>query len=119
MGEPVRKTAYGKTQAEVRQKLRALEQQAEVGGVRSGRPVTVAGFGEQWLDGKLRDDIAQGHLASGTRTNYRNIWSVHIEPDLGDLRLDALTPAVLRSWMTRKTTQPSRLDWPLSDGRGN
>ncbi len=115
LGEPVRKTVYGKTQTEVRQKLRALEQQAEAGGVRSGRAMTVAGFGEQWLDGKLRDDIAQGHLASGTRTNYSNIWSVHIEPDLGHLRLDALTPAVLRSWMTRKTTQPSRLGRPLSD----
>ncbi len=74
LGEPVRKTVYGKTQAKVRQKLRALEQQTVAGAVTVGRSTTVAAFGEQWLNGKLRDDIAQGHLAEGTRSNYTNIW---------------------------------------------
>lgn len=96
LGEPV----YGKTQAEVRQKLRALQDRCAAGVIALGRPGTLGTLGQQWLDGKLADDVAQGHLAAGTRANYRNVWKAHIEPDLGHLRLDELSPQRLRPWLT-------------------
>lgn len=114
LGEPVRKTVYGKTQAEVRQKLRALQDQCAAGVIAVRRPRTLGALGQQWLDGKLADEVAQGHLAAGTRANYRNVWKAHIEPDLGHLRLDELSPQRLRTWLTSKATQPSRLGRPLS-----
>lgn len=115
LGQSLRKTVYGKTQAEVRQKLRALQDQAAAGVVALGRPPrTLSALGQQWLNTKLVDDVAQGHLAGGTRTNYRNIWTTHIEPDLGHLRLDQLTPQRLRPWLTSKASQHSRRGRPLS-----
>jgi integrase len=102
-----RRTVYGKTQREVIDKLRACRDDAASGSVPTGRTLTVAQYGRLWLEGTKRAEVTRGHNSESTLRNYRDLWERHVLPDLGHLRLDQLTPAVLREWLARKATQAS------------
>jgi integrase len=102
-----RRTVYGKTQREVLDRMRACREQVTSGISPSQGSMTVAQYGGLWLDGTKRAEVARGHNSESTLRNYRDLWERHIAPDLGHLRLDKLTPAVLREWLARKATQAS------------
>jgi integrase len=102
-----RLTVYGKTQREVLEKLRACQAQALSGRTPNSRTMTVADYGRLWLDGTKAAEVVRGHNTQSTLRNYRDLWERHIAPDLGHLRLDKITPAVLRQWLARKATQRS------------
>lgn len=110
---PRRITVYGRTQRETLDKLRAADQQAAQGVV-PGRSQTVTEYGEFWLGQTKRIAVELGHLQPTTVRNYRDIWTGHIAPDLGHLRLDQLTPPVLRQWQAQKAQQSGRHGRPLS-----
>jgi len=107
LARPTRRTVYGRTQREALDKLRTLKDQIRDGGPLPARVPTVAEWGRTFLDGTMAAEVARGHNAPTTRTNYGNLWARHVEPDLGHLRLDQLTSSVLREWLATKVTQPS------------
>lgn len=108
-----RVTVYGRTQREALDKLRAAGQQAAQG-VTPGRTPTVAEYGEFWLGHTKRISVELGHLQATTVRNYRDIWSGHITPDLGHLRLDKLTPPLLRQWQSQKGSPDASVGRGLS-----
>jgi integrase len=114
LGITRRRTVYGRTQREVLVKRKQALQQASHGVTTTSRTPTIRDFGTQWLDGSLAYRCRAGHLAESTLTSYRTIWERHISPPLGHLRLDEITPAVLRSWMSRKVAETNTRNRPHS-----
>ncbi len=102
-----RRTVYGRTQKEVVAKLAATREQFRNGEPVIGRSPTLAAYGHIFLEVRMRAEVTRGHNAESTLVNYRNLWSRHVEPDLGHLRLNQLTPSVLREWLARKSVQQS------------
>jgi len=51
---------------------------------------TLGGYGRRWID--------QRPLKETSRIRYLEDWSNHIEPRLGGLPLDQMTPEVVRNW---------------------
>ena len=58
--------------------------------------------------------VAAGQLSRTTIDSYRAMWTRHIAPSLGHVRLDDLSPLMLRQWMSAKLTEPSTHGRPLS-----
>lgn len=85
-GKPIYKNVLGKTQAEVKTKLRqAIEKSAQLDMSRTGS-YTV----ETWL--KLWYEIyAEPRLRETTKAYYQNYINNHIIPELGGIKLDKLT----------------------------
>ncbi len=89
------KSFYGKTQKEVRTKLRAAQRLQEQGlDLSAVGKWTVA----SWLDHWLAQAIAQREVT--TRTNYETIIRRHIKPGLGKLPLSKLTAEHVEKWLT-------------------
>lgn len=82
-----RRTVYGKTRAEVAQKLRVLLRQAEEAGhVPNAGRLTVAEYLRQWLA------QAEQRLRPTTMADYRVMAEKHVIPHIGNLRLTKLDP---------------------------
>lgn len=84
-GKRIRKTLYGVTQKEVRQKLDALKQQFAQG-TYSDTKLTVKDYLEQWLKEKARQ------VKPRTLELYTHCINAHIVPHIGRVRLAKLTP---------------------------
>ncbi len=63
---------------------------------------TLREYAEQWID--QRRNSRGESLRPLTRDKYRTSLRVHIYPSLGDLPLDEITRAVVRSWYDRLDT---------------
>lgn len=61
--------------------------------------VILADYARQWL--------AERNLKPSTRTSYNSKLETRILPELGDLALTALTPAVIRRWHAALVATPS------------
>lgn len=110
-GKPDRRHRSGRTEAEVRDKLRALLSEVDAGRTpRAGRALTVAAWFEQWLT-----DIAPTGakaLAPRTLADYRSALETWIGPHVGHLRLDALEADHLQAMyaaMDRAGRSPARV----------
>jgi integrase len=90
--EWVRTAARTKKEAEV-ERTRLLREQ-DSGLAVEPHQITVGEWMERWLAGER-------HLRPSTRENYRIVLDRHIIPDLGGLRLAALSPVVAREWQAR------------------
>lgn len=116
---PVGERRYlsGRTKSEVsakrREMLRALE-----GGqpVSSRRPATLGQYLEVWLTATLPDRVAAGRLSPSTVASYGYQVRLHVVPHLGQLRMDQLTPPVLRGWITTLLTKPRGQQRRVSPG---
>ncbi len=87
---PKRKTLYGKTREEVRDKMaKALAERAD-GLVFDDENATVGEYLDSWLKGSVRGSVRQSTL-----DRYEIAVRVHIKPALGRLKLRKLTPAHL------------------------
>ncbi len=85
---PKRKTLYGKTREDVRDRMaRALAERAD-GLVFDDENLTVGEYLDSWLKGSVRGSVRQSTL-----DRYEIAVRVHIKPALGRLKLRKLTPA--------------------------
>ena len=87
---PKRRTLYGKTREEARDKMaRALADRID-GLVFDDENVAVGEYLDSWLNGSVRGSVRQS-----TVDRYEIAVRVHIKPALGRLKLKKLTPAHL------------------------
>jgi integrase len=79
----------------------------DAGAVLSGTS-RVREAGEQWLE-RLAARVEAGDRAPRTLETYRNAWTNHVLPALGELRLREATTAVCEDWLValRKKVGPS------------
>lgn len=84
-GKPIRKSLYGKTEKEVRQKLRKINVELEEGTYVEPSKMTVG----VWLDIWLKE--YNGHVAPSTIRTYESHIRNHIKPGLGAVPLQVLS----------------------------
>lgn len=114
-GERVRKTVYAATQGAVVRKKRDIERARDRGAVQTaGRPQMLREYGDHWICEVLQARVHLGQLSAVTRDSYASNWQKHIDPHLGWVRLDALTPAMVRNWLADKRVETSARGRPLS-----
>lgn len=84
-GKQIRKSIYGETQKEVRQKLNAAVKALDEGTYFEPSKLTVG----QWLDTWTAEYL--GAVKPMTIVSYKGIVKNHNKPALGAIKLDALT----------------------------
>lgn len=101
---PKRKTLYGKTRAEVSEKLTKAMADRDNGLVFDAGTVTVGEYLEKWLTDSVRDTVRQR-----TYEGYVHMVERHIAPTLGRMKLSRLTSAgsTVTSWTPGSLTAPS------------
>src|SRR5262249_12334159 len=87
---------YGKTRAEVQQKLREAQHEHERGALPGGPSPTVGAFLTQWLA------AAKTTVRPKTYVSYEGTVRLHIEPVLGRVQLRKLTPVQVQKVLTVK-----------------
>lgn len=85
-GKANRKFFYGKTRAEVAEKLRDAQNQMAAGGIADPGKITVGEWLNVWLENYIRPNIRQS-----TYESYRAQLDLHIIPGLGKKLLKKLT----------------------------
>lgn len=93
LGKPKRKTVYGKTYAEVKEKLDALQRKI-ADGLMADTALTVEAYLERWL----RE--TEGQLKPRSAHDYRYNVRKYIVPRIGKVRLDKLTPLKIQAMMS-------------------
>jgi integrase len=101
-GKRMQKTVYGKTKAEVQEKLEKLKQDPTTGLPQDIEKLTVATYMTRWLE-----DTAKLTIRETTYASYEIIIRLHITPEIGHLRLNKLTPAHLQQLYARKLEELS------------
>jgi integrase len=86
-GKRRRKTIYGKSKADVQEKLRALQNSAASGTLADGSKLTIAQYLDHWLNGPARECVGQT-----TWPRYEQLVRLRINPFIGGVRLTRLTP---------------------------
>jgi integrase len=84
-GKPIRRYVYGKTQAEVRQKLEALKRQHSAGIDATSTRRTLG----EWLDTWL-EVYAKPAIRESTYVGYEAAARIHIKPRIGRVQLSQL-----------------------------
>jgi len=92
-GKPMRKSIYGKTQKEVRQKMQRALVDVDEGTYTAPNRITVKQWLETWLV-EYTDDVKDT-----TRTSYRQHMNNHIIPALGAVKLSELNPAACQKFI--------------------
>lgn len=92
-----RKTIYGKTRAEVANKLNRAISDREGGLIFDAGKLKVGEHMKRWLS-----DSVKGRVKETTYANYAYITRVHISPALGHVKLKSLTPSHVRGFYTEK-----------------
>jgi integrase len=95
-GKLIRKSYYGKTQAEVRKKLTASAHELDEGTYMEPSKMTVG----QWLDVWSVEYL--GALKPRTYDLYLQHIRVHLKPALGALKLQALTTPIIQKMYNQK-----------------
>lgn len=85
-GKPIRKSLYGKTSAEVAEKLRAVTASVDAGTYMEPQRMPLGDWLEIWLNEYC------GAIKAGTLKAYRDNVKNHIKPGLGAVRLCELQP---------------------------
>src|SRR4051794_21855975 len=88
-----RKTIYGKTRAEVAEKLAKATASRDGGLVLDTSNVTLQGYLQRWLN-----DSVRGNVRPITFETYERLVRVHVIPALGRVKLKALSPAHLQGF---------------------
>lgn len=84
-GKPVRKSIYGKTQAEVRRKVTDTQRAIDNGTYRPTDKTTVSSWLDTWLE-----TFCVAKLKPLTYSSYEAAIKNHIKPQIGALRLQAV-----------------------------
>lgn len=93
-GKRSRRWVYGKTRADVANKLRALIVAHQDGTLVAPGRETVAQFLTRWLE-----DSAKSKLRPRTYASYSQVVRLHIEPNLGRVPLQRLAPHHVQRWL--------------------
>jgi len=92
-GKPMRKSFYGKTQKEVRQKMQKALVEVDEGIYTEQSKITL----KQWMETWLAEFT--GAVKDSTRTSYRQHMNNHIIPAMGAVKLSELTPAACQKFI--------------------
>lgn len=98
-GRLVRRTAYGRTQREAREKLERLKRELANGVVGVPEKVTVGAYLEQWFDAN------RARLRPKTARRYRQLLTHQLLPHLGGVPLARLTPTAVEQWLQKLAQQ--------------
>ena len=107
-GKAIRRSVFGKTQKECRQKLNEIRSKLDAGTYQApgAKPVTTLG---EWLDRWLTDYIP-GTVKQRTVEIYRQQITQHIKPALGAVKLTDLTKDMVQAFIKNlhntKTGEP-------------
>ena len=85
-GKPIRKNVLGKTQAEVKQKLKQAIEETQELDVGRAEDYTVGKWVETWFE-----IYSKPHIRENTQKYYRRFIDRHVLPTLGDINLAKLT----------------------------
>jgi integrase len=92
-----RKTIYGKTRSEVAAKVAKALTDREGGLAFDAKNVALGEYLDLWLEDSVRDTVR-----ATTFERYAQIARLHISPELGPLKLKAVTPAHIRGLYRNK-----------------
>jgi integrase len=95
-GAKRRVSVYGRTRAEVQQRLRKVQAEHERGALPVGPNPTVGAFLAQWLA------AVKATVRPKTYTSYEGTVRLHLVPHIGKVRLRNLTPAQVQGVLTVK-----------------
>lgn len=87
-GKRTRKTVYGKTKTEVKEKLSRLQHQKLEGTLVSAQKMTLGAFLLRWLE-----DVVRPKARHATYVSYEGIIRLHISPTIGGIRIDRISAA--------------------------
>ena len=94
-GKNIRRSVYGKTQAEVRQKLSAIASDMDSGEYISPDKITVAEWAKTWKEDYLVD------VKQSTVNQYDYQFRIHIIPEIGAIKLQKLTGSMIQGFYQR------------------
>ena len=95
-GKRITKNVLGKTQAEVKEKLKgALEDNERIDAAKS-RDLTVGQWAALWFE-----NYAKPSIRESTAEHYRNFVENHIVPDIGKIKLRKLTTLDIQKFYNR------------------
>lgn len=97
LGDGKRKQYYLKTQKEAVEKLRKAQRELEQGTLVTGPQQTVKQYLEYWLE-----EVHKPSLKISTYVKYRKLINSYIVPALGHLKLEKLTPQLVKSFYNQK-----------------
>ena len=92
-----RKTLYGRTREEVREKLLAAQHEKRQGVLRTGPRQTVKDYLNYWLE-----DIHRHEIKVSTYSLYRHHLDKHLIPALGHIQLQKLTSDHVQAFCAQK-----------------
>ena len=91
-GAYIRKSVYGKTQREVRQKLTQATAELDTGTYLEPVKMTVGAWLDAWEREYLRD------MSANTRKTYQNQIRLHIKPAFGAVQLETLSAPMVQQF---------------------
>src|SRR5262252_4277168 len=91
-----RKYLYGKTRAEVREKLHKAQLEQRQGKLATGPKQTVKDFLNYWFE-----EVHAGALKLSTRALYRRHLRNHIIPELGSIQLQKLKAEQVQAFLNK------------------
>ena len=103
-----RRSVYGKSQKEVRQKITQLQSDIDNNAYIAPDKMTVG----DWLDKWISDYC--NNVKESTRDNYRGHITLHIKPALGKVKLTALTPDMCQHFVNDLKNKPGKGGKPMS-----
>ena len=99
-GKQIRRSVYGKTQQEVRQRITEMAHEIDTGTYLEPLKTTVG----EWLDIWLKQYVANT-VAAYTWDSYERAVRNHIKPELGNVKLVELTPLQIQIFYNRLMTE--------------
>ena len=96
-GRRVRKHVFGKTRAEVAEKMKPLLKAKDEQRPVPDQRLTVGAYLRTWLE-----DVAKPTIRVSTYHSYYDIVELHLIPDLGRIRLARLSPTDVQAFLTKK-----------------
>jgi integrase len=94
-GRPVRRTVYGRTQAEAREKLDALRAEVAGGAAPAPERATLGEFTDRWLE-----DCVRPNRAKATYRSYAGTVRNHVAPVIGGVPLRRLSPQHVQAMLS-------------------
>ena len=104
-GKPISRNVLGRTQAEMREKLKAAIQQAEQVDVTQYEKYTVGQWANVWFS-----TYAKPNIRESTALYYQNYIDNHIVPNIGKIQLKKLTTLDLQKFYNKMKTS-GRVKW--------
>lgn len=98
-GKPVRKTVYGKTQAECRKKMSEILNLYESGTIFSADEITIYHYGKKLIDKKLRLNKIQ------IQTAHRENETLKILDPISGIRIQDATPKIIQDFLIDHCTK--------------